>query len=494
MVLNPIFPTFPVSQNLFNSLVTLGWVIITPLISLPIQAQTSIPPLEPISPLEPLPLQRDPLSTETEYSLGAGDRIAVNVFPVQEFSGEYTILVDGTLSMPILGSLPVKGLTLSQLTEFLTLQYGQYIKRPIITISLLAPRPLKLAIAGEINSPGSYLLPVEGGQKFPTVTQLIQQAGGLTTVADLSQVEIRRQFKGQSLVLKLNLWKLIEEGKLNQDITLRDGDTIIIPTQKTVDLSQTRLLSDANFGLAANQEINVAIVGEVYRPGSYRLIPESTAATSGDVPRRQPPRLTFAIQLAGGIKPLANIRQVEIRRFNRDGSQQVIPVNLWELLQTGNLDQDVILQEGDTISIPLAKDLPPEESEPLAAASFSPSTIRVNVVGEVRSPGVVEVPPNIPLNQAILAAGGFDKRRANQATIEVIRLNYNGTVTKRDIDVDFAQGITEDNNPILRNNDVVVVNRNILTAASDTLITVFSPIGAITGFFNFFSIFGVFNR
>lgn len=492
MLFDVMFSNGFLSRNFLKPLICLSWVLTSPMISFPLLAQ---PSLEPIPPLEPFPTDnRTTVTTETEYSLGAGDRIAINVFPVEEFSGEYQILVDGTLSLPILGSLSVEGFTLSQLTEFLTLQYAEYIKRPIITISLLAPRPLKLAIAGEINNPGSYLLPITEGQKFPTVTQLIQQAGGLTTVADLSQVQIRRQFKGQPLVLSLDLWGLLKEGNLDQDITLRDGDIIMIPTQETIDVGQTRLLADANFGLSADQEINVAVVGEVYRPGSYRVIPENTTGTTGgNTTRRQPPRLTAAIQLAGGIKPLANIRQVEIRRFNRDGSQQNIPVNLWNLLQTGNMGEDVILQEGDTIVIPTAQDLPPEESEPLAAASFSPSVIKVNVVGEVRSPGVIEVPPNTPLNQALLAAGGFDQRRADQGTIEVIRLNYNGTVTKRDIEVNFAQGITDGDNPVLRNNDVVVVNRNILTTVSDTLVTVFSPLGAITGFFSFFNIFGVFN-
>ncbi len=475
-------------RGVSSSLITLNWVMVSSLWCVRVVAQ-----IEPIPPLEPYPnlgYQGNQLSTETEYTLGAGDGLRVNVFPVEEFSGEYQILVDGTLSLPIVGNIQVQGLTLTQLTEFLTQQYRQYVKRPVITVSLTAPRPLKLAIAGEINSPGSYLLPVEGGQKFPTLTQLIQQAGGLTTVANLEKVEIKRQFKGQTLVLNLNLWDLLKEGQLEQDITLRDGDQIIIPTQETVNLAQTRLLSDANFGIAANQEINVAIVGEVYRPGSYRVIPESTSiGNTQGVTRRQPPRLTFAIQLAGGIKPLADVRQVEIRRYNRDGTQQIIDIDLWNLLETGNIEEDVILQEGDTIIIPTAQNLPSEESEPLADASFSPATIRVSIVGEVRSPASLELPPNTPLNQGILAAGGFDERRANSATIELVRLNPNGTVTKRDIDVDFAQGITDGENPTLRNKDVVIVNRNILTTASDTLITLFSPIGALTGFFNFFTIF-----
>ena len=475
-------------RGVSSSLITLNWVMVSSLWCVRVVAQ-----IEPIPPLEPYPnlgYQGNQLSTETEYTLGAGDRLRVNVFPVEEFSGEYQILVDGTLSLPIVGNIQVQGLTLTQLTEFLTQQYRQYVKRPVITVSLTAPRPLKLAIAGEINSPGSYLLPVEGGQKFPTLTQLIQQAGGLTTVADLEKVEIQRQFKGQTLVLNLNLWDLLKEGQLQQDITLRDGDQIIIPTQETVNPAQTRLLSDANFGIAANQEINVAIVGEVYRPGSYRVIPESTSiGNTQGVTRRQPPRLTFAIQLAGGIKPLANVRQVEVRRYNRDGTQQIIDIDLWNLLETGNIEEDVILQEGDTIIIPTAENLPSEESQPLADASFSPATIRVSIVGEVRSPATLELPPNTPLNQGILAAGGFDQRRANKATIELVRLNPNGTVSKREIDVDFAQGIADGDNPTLRNKDVVIVNRNILTTASDTLITVFSPIGAITGFFNIFNLF-----
>ncbi|MDJ0509807.1 MAG: SLBB domain-containing protein [Crocosphaera sp.] len=476
-------------RGVSSGLITLNWIMVSSLWCFRAVAQ-----IESIPPLEPYPnrgYQGNQLSTETEYTLGAGDRIRVNVFPVEEFTGEYQILVDGTISLPIVGNIQVQGLTITQLTQFLSQEYSQYVKRPIVTVSLTAPRPLKLAIAGEINSPGSYLLPVEGGQTFPTITQLIQQAGGLTTVADLENVQIKREFKGEALLLNLNLWDLLKEGELQQDITLRDGDRVIIPTLETINIAETRLLSDANFGIVANQEINVAIVGEVFRPGSYRVIPESTGinGTQG-ITRRQPPRLTFAIQLAGGIRPLADVRQVEIRRYNRDGSQQTIPVDLWNLLEIGDIEEDIILQEGDTIIIPTAENLPSEESEPLADASFSPATIRVSVVGEVRSPSTLELPPNTPLNQGILAAGGFDQRRADRATIELVRLNPNGTVTKREIDVDFAQGITDKDNPTLRNKDVIIVNRNVLTTASDTLITVFSPIGALTGFFNFFTIFG----
>ncbi|MBF2020860.1 MAG: SLBB domain-containing protein [Hydrococcus sp. C42_A2020_068] len=430
---------------------------------------------------------------ETEYTLGAGDRIRVDIFQVEELSGEFLVLVDGTVSFPLVGNLKVEGLTTQQLSSVLSQNYAPFLKRPVVTVSLLAPRPLKIAVAGEVNSPGSYTLPLGETGKFPSVTDLIRQAGGVTASADVGQVQIRRFFQGKQQVLTLNMWELLQEGNQGQNITLRDGDTVIVPTKTESDPAEIRQLADANFGIQADRELNVAVVGEVARPGSYKLTPQQGRTgennTNINNVKLEPPRLSNAIQLAGGIKPLADVRQIEVRRQTRSGTQQIIAVNLWDLLQSGDIDRDVILQDGDTIVIPTAEALNPEESESLAAASFSPATIRVNVVGEVKQPGVVEVPPNTPLNQALLAAGGFNEQRAETDKVELVRLNPNGTVTKREIELDFSSGIDDEKNPTLRNNDVVVVNRSGLASATDTLGTVLSPIGSIFGFFNFFRIF-----
>jgi polysaccharide export outer membrane protein len=284
------------------------------------------------------------------------------------------------------------------------------------------------------------------------------------------------------------MWELLQQGNQTQNITLRDGDTVIVPTKEQIDPNETRQLADANFGIQADRELNVAVVGEVYRPGSYKVTPEKVTAGGSNTIQLESPRLTKAIQLAGGIKPLADVRHIEVRRFTRMGTQQTIDINLWELLETGSIDKDIILQDGDTIVIPTAQAIDPKESESLAAASFSPATIRVNVVGEVKKPGLVEIPPNTPLNQALLAAGGFDDRRADKDTVELIRLNPNGTVSKRDIDIDFAQGIDDEHNPTLRNNDVIVVKRSGIASATDTIATVLSPIGSAFGLLNIFNL------
>jgi polysaccharide export outer membrane protein len=180
------------------------------------------------------------------------------------------------------------------------------------------------------------------------------------------------------------------------------------------------------------------------------------------------------LQVAGGITPTANIRQVEVHRTTQNGSEQIFRVDLWKLLREGDLSQDAVLQDQDTVVVPTATTIDLAESNEIASASFSPDKIRVNVVGELVRPGVVEVPPNTPLNQAILAAGGFNTR-ASAKSVQLIRLNPNGSVSRQSININLAQGVNESTNPPLRNNDVVIVRRSTVASISDTLDAVASP-------------------
>ena len=241
--------------------------------------------------------------------------------------------------------------------------------------------------------------------------------------------------------------------------------------------------------LLETRPIQIAVAGEVHRPGAYRVDVEGDNNSAAEIPT-----LTQAIELAGGITQLADIRQIQVQRRlprslstvssspiprdnarNKQTQSKTVAVNLWDLLKEGDLSEDLQLQDGDRIIIPTASNLNSDEIAELATASFSPDQISVNVVGEVEAPGTIQVPPNTPLNQAILAAGGFNNR-ARQGTVSLVRLNLNGTASQREIDVDFSQGISEDTNPSLRPNDTVIVKRSGLARAGDTFGAVFSPL------------------
>ncbi|GAB4383322.1 MAG: polysaccharide biosynthesis/export family protein [Elainellaceae cyanobacterium] len=249
--------------------------------------------------------------------------------------------------------------------------------------------------------------------------------------------------------------------------------------------------------LLTARSLRISVVGEVSRPGAYAIAPTGEATTPLQAEGAGGatgggggwPTVTQAIQAAGGITQLADLRNVQIRRSLRDGSEELVDVNLWELIRTGQLNEDITLRDGDTLVVPTATDLSPDEAILVGSASFAPGTITVNIVGEVIAPGVVEIPPNTSLNQAIQAAGGFDRQRARTSRVELIRLNPNGTAVRRRISTDLAAGINEESNPALRNGDTVIVGRSGLVSATDTLTTILDPIGTILGTFDIFGIF-----
>ena len=263
-----------------------------------------------------------------------------------------------------------------------------------------------------------------------------------------------------------------------QGLTLQEASNLLSER-----LSRYVKRPDVTLSLQQARPLDITVVGQVNRPGSYSVSPEGEGSViEGQVLGARTlgsPTLTAAIKLAGGITKLANVRQVKVERLVGRNETKTINVNLWKLLQTGNLSQDITLRDGDRITVPTARKVTPAEATQLAEASFAPDTISVNVVGEVKQPGTVEIEPNSPLNQAILAAGGFDKQRAQEGKVKLIRLNRNGSVTRRTIPINFAQGINPKSNPILRHRDVIVVGRSDVTSVSDTLETIFSPVTSI---------------
>lgn len=342
--------------------------------------------------------------------------------------------------------------------------------------------PRTVAVLGEVTKPGSYV--IKGGnaqserlsEGLPTISRALQLASGVTWAADIRNIKVRRQTKsGTEQVFTVNLWQFLQEGDISQDIVLQDGDTIFIPTSTELNQAEARQLRDLRFGNDTSTPRTVGIVGEVNRPGTY-------VVQGGDARSERLstglPTLTRAVQLAGGITPMADIRRVQVRRPTRVGAEKVFQVNLWQLLSSGDFNQDLVVEDGDTIIIPTATEINPAEAAQLAAANFAPANIRIYVVGEeARSPGLgptgeSQVPSNTPLNQALLATGGLNRIRANKSEVELIRLQPDGTVNRRTIKLDLTAGINEETNPILRNNDIIVVNRSAISQATDTIDTI----------------------
>ncbi len=478
----PLKPLSPANNGTNDPIIAPNW--------------TNYPVAPEISPLQEFP-----------YTLDAGDVIALDIFNVPEFSKEYQVLVDGTLNLPLINRISVAGLTLEEIESLIRDEYVNQglLRDPIISVNLIAPRPVMVAIVGEIRNPGSYSVPFEGGnndrgRKFPNLITALKLANGINGSADTRQVKVIRNYKGQEYAIPVNFWNFLQQGDLTQNIILRDGDRIIIPSSEKVDPVEVLRTATANFSANLSIPITVSVVGEVNRPGPYTLTGDDVRANNLDdtlnfqnrniLGDQQSlagiPTATRAIKTAGGLTAKADIRNIEVRRTLLSGQEQILKVNLWEFLQTGRFRDDALLQNGDRIFIPAAEAIQDDEVRQVAIASFSPNRINVSVVGEIKNPGLKELPPNMSLQQALLQAGGFDYRRATEYVAKLVRLNPNGTVTERRIPVDFSAPLDEEKNPALLNNDIVFVERSALAVASDTVFSSVNPLNQILDTLNLF--------
>ena len=435
----------------------------------------------------------DASSSEDGYLVGPGDRVKVDFFNVPEYSGEYSVLPNGTIQFPIAGAITVRGLSLTQAGNRITTVFQPHFKRSPATVTLVLARPVGISISGEVNRPGTYTLsaqPTGTEMQLPNLTRAIQMADGVTQIADIKQVQVRRRRSGGSVeAMRVNLWQLLDTGDNAQDIRLQDGDSIFIPSAAATDLKDSRRLASTSFSTKTNRTLRIVVMGEVNRPGPHTIGDTNTLSVNElrGTPVSRIPTITQALQVAGGITQLADVRGIEVRRLTSTGQQQIVPVSFWDLLTKGDIQQDLPLQDGDTIYIPTSSNPNDRETTQLALASFSPDKISINVVGQVEKPGNIQLPPNTPMNQAILAAGGFT-RKAQVGNVTLVRLNQNGTVTKREIGVNFATGINDQNNPALRPNDTVIVGQSGFSRLTDEIGAFGSPFST---FLNIFKILGL---
>ena len=139
---------------------------------------------------------------EDLYILGPGDKLVITVLGSKVTSGNYDVMNDGSINMPLVGDIMLRGKTLPEASNEIKRRLSDQIISPEVSIKLDVPRPVTIFVLGEVESPGLYVMTlnrVENGVSIlghPTVVYAIQNAGGITQKADLSEVELLRLLPG----------------------------------------------------------------------------------------------------------------------------------------------------------------------------------------------------------------------------------------------------------------------------------------------------------
>ncbi len=403
------------------------------------------------------------------YTLGAGDTIKIEIFNVPELSGTQTIAPDGTINISLIGAVKLEGLGLDEANTLLREKLNPFLVRNIVNVSLVSPRALNIAIIGEVNRPGPRFLTYVGtgaGSNAATLTRALETASGITSRADISNIQIsRRDGALGRRIIKVNLQSLLEQGDISQDVRILDGDSILVPTLSEASASQSRLVSNSTFS-PDTFTIQVVIVGEVNRIGPQTLVYSrngsvptglsGTTTSAGTTSGGGPVTISRALQSANGVTEIADIRNVQISRLNDRGQRTIVKANLLDLIVKADLSQDITLTDGDLITVPRLEKTNPSEYLQVAKATFSPTVITVQIVGEAVRPGSLQLRPNSAFTEAISFAGGLTND-ADWRAVELYRINPDGSIMRRNLVADLNLPLSEESNPGLRDRDVIVV-------------------------------------
>ena len=393
------------------------------------------------------------IQTPKNYEIGIGDQILINIWGNSQNNYQLTVNKDGQIMIPDVGPLYIAGSTFEnaekKIKERLTSIYsdiGGTNPQTFAQVNMGQLHSIQVNLVGEVNSPGTYTLPVTA-----TSFNALYLSGGPNNIGSFRNIKIIRNSK----VFKvLDIYNFLVNADPSDNIPLKDQDIIFIPSaEKRVEvngefkrtglfemkegetlndlirfaggftqnayLAKTQIYRKTQEGyqiidvpfdelkktalingdLIRNEKITnlfenrVTISGAVYRPGEYEWTDGLT--------------LRELILKADSLTPDAFMNRGIIIRNNSDLTTTSIAFNLDEIISGKS---NILLQPEDIVIIKSLFDLKEQQY--------------ITVNGEVLNPGKFNWSDNLTLGDAIFLAGGFTEG-ADSTFIEIARrLSY----------------------------------------------------------------------
>ena len=400
------------------------------------------------------------LPTPTNYKLGPGDEVIIDIWGTNQATIRQTISPEGTINIPDIGMVNLNGMTVKEADSYMRRKLGQIYSvdgdnaKSEIKLTLGNIRTIQVNLMGEVANPGTYYL-----SSLSNLYHALHRAGGVGTLGSLRDIQLVRNGKK---IATVDVYDFIMEGKMEGNLILEEGDIIIVPPFKQVvdltgnvkrpmsfELKEGETVEDllkyaggftadaykenirmvrqngkeyqvftvnqpeyATFTLMDGDALAVGamldrfenkleIKGAVYRPGTYQL--GNGVSTVSEL-----------IAKADGLKGDAFTNRALLHREREDLTLEVIPVDIKAVLSGATAD--IPLQKNDVLYIPSVHDLK--------------DLGYITVAGEVARPGTFVYAENTTLEDIIMQAGGL-LESASTVRIEVSRRIKNPTSTEQ---------------------------------------------------------------
>lgn len=155
------------------------------------------------------------------YRLRIGDVVLLEVFQEPYMTTRQKILGDGTISVGLIGRVPVAGLNINEASKKIAAQLNEkQLVNPQVNISVESYAPRRYTVWGQVRSPGAYVIPAEEQLTLP---QALAMAGGNTDIGDIRNVVVTRRNSEGSQKIKLNALS-----PSSADFVVEEGDTILV--------------------------------------------------------------------------------------------------------------------------------------------------------------------------------------------------------------------------------------------------------------------------
>ena len=249
-----------------------------------------------------------------DYQIGAEDLLEITLFNVPETGSKMTprkveirVHQEGKITLPLIGDIPVAGLTTSGVEQLLRERFNEYVYNPQVGVHVKEYRSQRISVVGAVRNPGVYQLT---GPK--TFIDLLAMSGGLNEQGGGVMHVYRQESEGRHVYV-VDLFALVDHPEA-VNMPVQPGDVINVPQAGTF-----------------------FVDGSVGRPGSYPL------------PRSR--TLTQALATAGGVtERLADYSSIVVFRRQNSAEPQRIPINLNDVL--AGRATDPLIEADDVIIVP----------------------------------------------------------------------------------------------------------------------------------------------
>ena len=396
------------------------------------------------------------LPTPSNYVLGPGDEVIIEIWGTNEATIRRTISQEGTINIPNIGLVNLNGMTIRKADAYMKKKLGQIYSvdgdnaKSEIKLSLGNIRTIQVNMMGEVANPGTYYL-----SSLSNLYHALHRAGGVSRLGSLRDIQLIRKGK---VIANVDIYDFIREGRMEGDLILEEGDIINVPPYDIIvdiagnvrrpmsyELKDGETVADlldyaagftgdaytknirmirrngseyqiytinepdyAGFELMEGDALTVGamldrfenrieVKGAVYRPGTYELGDEIGTVKE-------------LVEKAEGLKGDAFTNRALITREREDLTLEILQVDLGAVM--AGMAPDVALMKNDILYIPSIHDLK--------------DLGNVTVAGEVARPGTFVYADNMTLEDAIMMAGGL-LESASTVKIDVSRRIKNPT-------------------------------------------------------------------